>query len=241
MNDKKWYKTWWIWVITIIVIALIVLIPIIINESYKANKGYITLWGAEDVLAYVATIMSVISTTLLGMVAIWQSITANEISDRLLKIEEINAVPSLCVVENKCDFVEYCENSVHLKLVVQNISNGVIDIKNVSNINLHMVCSDKNTTLSFCEKCLEYSTLLPKQEKQLDFCVNKHNDNKIEIYTDEFLFKNDFSINLVGVLNIELGYKGAKNNYTETIKVCCNPIPNKPNNPYVTRSDYMLN
>ena len=88
MNDKKWYKTWWIWVITIIVIALIVSIPIIINESYKTNKGYITLWGAEDVLSYAATIMSVIGSLILGIVAIRLNKNANEISKMAFKQSE---------------------------------------------------------------------------------------------------------------------------------------------------------
>ncbi len=115
MNNKKWYEHWWIWVVMSIIV--IVVIPILINESYANNRGYVTIWGAEDTLAYAATAMSVIATTLLSIVAISQSKKANEISDRLLKIEEMNAVPSLCVVEDKCKFVEYGKDSVHFKVV----------------------------------------------------------------------------------------------------------------------------
>lgn len=41
---------------------LVIGIPIIINELYKSNSGYLTLWGAEDVLAFYAVILSGIIT-----------------------------------------------------------------------------------------------------------------------------------------------------------------------------------
>lgn len=46
--------------ILIIIGALIFIfgIPIIINELYKMDDGYVTLWGAPDVLSFYATILS---------------------------------------------------------------------------------------------------------------------------------------------------------------------------------------
>lgn len=38
-------------------VFLIVGIPLIINESYKANCGYITVWDGADVLGYYGTIL----------------------------------------------------------------------------------------------------------------------------------------------------------------------------------------
>lgn len=46
----------------IILFLLIFLVPIIINESYKANTGYITLWDARDVLSFYSVILSGIIT-----------------------------------------------------------------------------------------------------------------------------------------------------------------------------------
>ncbi len=43
-------------------IVLIFLIPIMINESYKSNSGYLTLWNAEDVLAFYSVVLSGIIT-----------------------------------------------------------------------------------------------------------------------------------------------------------------------------------
>lgn len=45
-------------------ITLVFGIPIFINEVYKASEGYTTLWGASDVLAYYAVILSGIITIL---------------------------------------------------------------------------------------------------------------------------------------------------------------------------------
>ena len=39
-------------------------VPFIINELYKIGNGYITLWGAADVLAYYGTILSAAATIL---------------------------------------------------------------------------------------------------------------------------------------------------------------------------------
>lgn len=39
-------------------LAAIVGVPIIINECYKANSGYMTIWGAADVLSYYGTIIA---------------------------------------------------------------------------------------------------------------------------------------------------------------------------------------
>lgn len=66
-----WYKKIWIWICIIVILIVLISIPFIINESYKAGEGYITMWGAEELLAFygnllaaVATIVSVIITIL---------------------------------------------------------------------------------------------------------------------------------------------------------------------------------
>lgn len=37
--------------------ALIVVVPFIINELYKMNRGYLTIWGAADVLCFYGTVL----------------------------------------------------------------------------------------------------------------------------------------------------------------------------------------
>ncbi len=69
--DKKSLKKCLLIVSEIIIsIILIIVVPIIINESYKINKGYITLWDASDVLSYYAVILSGIITIVALIVTI---------------------------------------------------------------------------------------------------------------------------------------------------------------------------
>ena len=125
---KKWITHIFL---CIVFTLIVVLAPIIVNELYKLNNGYLTLWDAGDMLSYIATIISAAATFFISWIAITQSKKANKISDRLLKLEEINSVPSLCIIEEKTTFVEYNENSVQFKICLKNISNGIIDIKRV--------------------------------------------------------------------------------------------------------------
>lgn len=49
------------WKVTLVIVALAVFIvgvPFAINEAYKAVNGYVTMWGAEDVLSYYGTILA---------------------------------------------------------------------------------------------------------------------------------------------------------------------------------------
>ena len=59
--------------VVVVSIILLVLIcgPILINESYKANEGYITEWGAADVLAYFASALSFVGTTFVSIIALY--------------------------------------------------------------------------------------------------------------------------------------------------------------------------
>lgn len=54
MNKEKWKKITCI----LIVLVLIVGVPVIINELYRQNRGYITIWGAPEVLSYYGTILA---------------------------------------------------------------------------------------------------------------------------------------------------------------------------------------
>ena len=70
---KKWYKRWWIWLIAMLIIAVFISIPFIINEAYKADTGYVTLWDASDMLGFYGSILSFLGSTVLGIVALVQN------------------------------------------------------------------------------------------------------------------------------------------------------------------------
>ena len=57
---NKWIKKYWPWAVT--AVLFIIGGPIIINELYKTGKGYLTLWGAADVLSYYGTLLGAVAT-----------------------------------------------------------------------------------------------------------------------------------------------------------------------------------
>lgn len=57
---KPWIK--WVIIGLLAVIIFVVVVPIIINECYKTNSGYMTIWGAADVLSYYGTILGTLVT-----------------------------------------------------------------------------------------------------------------------------------------------------------------------------------
>ena len=53
------YKTWWIYPVVLILLSFFVFaIPMLINKLYIIDDGYITLWGASEVLAFYAVVLS---------------------------------------------------------------------------------------------------------------------------------------------------------------------------------------
>ncbi len=229
-----------------IILAILIIfgVPIIISELYKLNRGYMTPWGAEDTLAYAATVISAVATFVLGWIAIIQNKKANAISDRLLRLEEVNAVPSICVVEDECGFVEYSENSIHLKLIIKNLSSGIVEIKQISNIQFHIMQTGKSETLRFASGCLEYSDLLPGQKKQLDFSIDSHNE-VLTLCDAKTIKKLNLCPVISGDFNIVLGYKESEILYKENIRVVMNQIFHMFSSPYlnegkITRIDYSI-
>jgi len=75
-------------IVVSILVAVIIAIPFIINESYKTNSGYVTLWGADEVFSFYGSILAFLGTVALGALALWQNKKANDLSKRLIKLEE---------------------------------------------------------------------------------------------------------------------------------------------------------
>ena len=74
----------------LLVVFLLFVIPIIINELFKINDGYLTVWSGADVLSFYGAVLSAIGAIVLGIVA-WKQ------NERLVKLEE-----DKCLTENAC-------------------------------------------------------------------------------------------------------------------------------------------
>lgn len=59
---KKYLKSKKFWGAFLFAFFLVVGIPIIINEAYKVNKGYLTVWGGPEVLSYYGTLLGAAAT-----------------------------------------------------------------------------------------------------------------------------------------------------------------------------------
>ena len=80
---KPWYQKWWVWLIAL---AIILAVPFAINESYKAGKGYQTLWEAKDVLSFYGSFLAFLGTIALGALALWQNKKANQTNELIMEM-----------------------------------------------------------------------------------------------------------------------------------------------------------
>lgn len=63
MTQNKQHKKhlWWKWIFVVLVLLIAIIgIPVGINECYKANTGYLTVWNGADVLAFYGTILGAV-------------------------------------------------------------------------------------------------------------------------------------------------------------------------------------
>lgn len=87
----------WIPIALVVGIAILVFgIPIAINEAYKCKFGYVTLWGANDVLSYYGAILgSIIAVATLSITIVFtrkQIMAENQRKAELEKWERVEAV-----------------------------------------------------------------------------------------------------------------------------------------------------
>ena len=98
---KKYVK-----VLLIVMAAItIILIPLVINILFKYDFNIWWLeseWSAGDALNFYAGILSFIGTIILGVVSIWQTKKANNISEKLLKKDMLESTDFI-QLQNKID------------------------------------------------------------------------------------------------------------------------------------------
>lgn len=115
----KLHKKMWIWIIMLI---LIVIMPLIINETYKVNKGYITLWSPEDVLSYYGSILAFISTSFLGYLSLLQNNRLNKINSELTRQQ----FKPIITISPSVDLSDEKEKQRTYYRIVEKNNNGVL-------------------------------------------------------------------------------------------------------------------
>lgn len=91
---KKLLSKWWFYLILVIVTLIV---PFIINESYKVGAGYITKWGAADVLSFYGSYLTFIGTVILGAVAIYQNKKAHQLNEQLQKLQQAQYISMVSI------------------------------------------------------------------------------------------------------------------------------------------------
>lgn len=209
-------KKGWIVFFLIFFLVLSVAFPFIINESYKVKDGYITIWGAEDILLYFGTVISVLGTIFIGYIAIVQGDKANDINDRLMKLQEINSTPYLHIDHKGCNLQSYHERQIDFLLGVRNDTNGVINIFNVSNIHID-ISTNKEIEIPFCKEWSTHFSVLPHEVKELNFMLDVSKDEKPIFDICNMFFESDFSQHICSV-DLELGFVNSSDSYHQKIE-----------------------
>lgn len=90
-------------------LLFVIVIPILINESYKVDAGYTTLWGAADVLSFYAVILSGLITIGVLVLTIHFNKKDTEKQIRLAQ-SQVNVpffiVDKVYLNKSQCNFVE---------------------------------------------------------------------------------------------------------------------------------------
>ena len=115
----------WLWIIAIIVSLLG--IPCIINEFYKLNKGYVTMWGASDALSFYGSSLSFVGTVALGALALWQNYMIHKSN-----LDNMQPTLSMRLTAEYAMLYLIIENTG--MSVAKNISIDVLGIQNNGNI-----------------------------------------------------------------------------------------------------------
>lgn len=102
---------------------LLFVVPMAINTLYPPHCPLISCGDSIGLMGYIGTVMGCIATIILGMIATYQTLKANEINERLLKLEESSkkAYLTLDISSSKIR-MQKDNRGYSCKLVFENIS-----------------------------------------------------------------------------------------------------------------------
>lgn len=90
-------EKWWYYPVLLVLFVVSLCIPFGVNEAYKVGKGYITLWGAADVLSFYGDYISFIGTVVLGIIAVMQNKKAHRLNEQVQKLQQAQFVSMVSV------------------------------------------------------------------------------------------------------------------------------------------------
>lgn len=203
-------------VLVIVTLLLSVFVPIIINECYKPNTGYITLWGAQDVLAYFGEILGALGSIFIGIIALAQSEQANRISDRLLQLEEKKNTPFLSIDVENSRVDTFKNREIDISIYLKNSTDNVINIRGVNDLKMSTFLLDKSSFyVPFCTEWTKHYSVLPNQSREMNFFIEaSKNDDPLNNLEEQYI-KDEFHL-MTCELTLELGYVNSSDEFEQT-------------------------
>lgn len=183
--------------ITIIVIFILSILTVfVINESYKMNMGYFTLWGANDVLAFYGSFLGFVGTTSLGIISLYQTKKANDVNKKLAdrqlelinyeyKLNRLNKINDIftnllrnidMMVVNKINYIGALEDVLSLRdefqTALKNVELGKISL----DLTREFVISCDSVDCENCKKVCDYKSISePLKEEMSQIRIEYYN------------------------------------------------------------------
>ena len=140
----------------IVIIILLFGIPILINECYKTNCGYITVWDGADVLGYYGAILSsIIAVATLGITIIF---TKKQIQrDSFIKTETEKWSKIEVIFANVLDDIN------PIRVMKDTMDNGITDPGKAMNVlqKYQLTCEMAGDQLKVCVSSNDYAHVKP--------------------------------------------------------------------------------
>ena len=183
-------------------IFLIIGVPIIINECYKANFGYITVWNGADALGYYGAILgSVIAVVTLAVTIIFTKKQIQREGYIRIETEKLSKLETI--------FGEILDSINPMETMKKVMDNGFIDPTKAINIlqkyqlNCKTACDRLNAHLNMSD--------YPKFKKiQIEFTVDSSlNFQSIEVH-EEYTVNYGLTVGCTGEFRYEFSYKDIK-------------------------------
>lgn len=127
-NSCKNKSKWGFFLVSSIIVAFLLIgVPIIINEYYKSNNGYVTVWNGADVLGYYGTVLgTIIAVASLGITILF--------TRKQLKRESVIKNESEKWHQLKLVFLEILDDINPMKILRDVMDNGLTDPTKAINI-----------------------------------------------------------------------------------------------------------
>lgn len=151
-EEHDGYKFLGVLGIILLALFLIVGVPLIINECYKANCGYITVWDGADVLGYYGAILgSIIAVATLGITIIFTKKQIQRESFVKTETEKWSKIEAV--------FADVLDEINPIRVMKDTMDNGITDPGKTMNIlqKYQLTCEMAEDKLKVCVSSKDYA------------------------------------------------------------------------------------